>query len=45
MLQKILNGLNLNKLLTTKKSVDLLKLEYNIKIARTIGRAASLRDS
>ena len=45
MLQKILNGLYLDKLLATKKSVNLLKLEYNIKIAQTIGKAASLRDS
>ena len=45
MLQKILNSVSLDKFLTTKKSVDLLKLEYNIRIAQTMGRAASLRDS
>ncbi len=28
----------------TKNRMDALKLEYNIKIARTLGRAASLRD-
>ena len=45
MLNKILKSIYLDKFLTTKKNVELLKLEYNIKIAQTMGRAASLRDS